>query len=95
MSEAIAERSDGGTLAKASLAAAVLAAIAFFVLGFALEGWWFVIGLVLAAIAVVLAVVARQRPLAPPDRRMAMIGLIVGAVIVAWFVIYIVVDAIV
>lgn len=94
MSEAIAQNRDSGTLAKGSLAAAVLAAIAFFGLGFALEGWWFVIGLVLGAIAVVLGVVARRRPLATSDQRLALIGLILGAIIVAWFVLYIVIDAI-
>lgn len=37
---------------------------------------------------------ARRRFASGPDRRMATIGLVLGAIIVAWFVIYIIVAAI-
>ncbi|MDQ3875589.1 MAG: hypothetical protein M3322_08620 [Actinomycetota bacterium] len=92
--ESAAER-PGEPLGKAALAAAVLAALAFFVLGFAFEGWWFVIGLALAVVAVVLGVMARQRPISPSNLRLATIGLLIGGVIVAWFVVFVIVDAIV
>ncbi len=94
MSEAMAER-QGEPLAKGALAAGVLAVLAFFVLGIALGDWWFLVGLALAVVAVVLGVVTRQRPIARSDRRLATIGLVIGGIIVAWFVVFIIVDAIV
>lgn len=96
MSQAVLEREDQTSepLAKASLAAAILAVVGFFGLGFAFEGWWFVVGLVLGAIAVVLALVARRRPIGPSDRRLATIGLVLGAIIVLWFLVYMVIAAI-
>ncbi|MBA3364164.1 MAG: hypothetical protein H0U03_00020 [Actinobacteria bacterium] len=96
MSQAVLEpegqRSE--PLAKASLAAAILAVLAFFGLGFAFEGWWFVVGLVLGAIAVILGLMTRRRPIAASDRRLATIGLVLGSIIVLWFVTYMVIDAI-
>lgn len=94
MSEAAVERREGDVLGKAALAAGILAALGFFGLGFALGDWWFVVGLVFGAIAVVLGVMARRRFASGPDRRMATIGLVLGAIIVAWFVAYMILAAI-
>ena len=96
MSEAMTGRDNGDTLAKAALAVGVLAAVGFFVLGLAVGGWWFAIGVTLGAVAVVLGLMVRQRPdTTPSNRRLAVIGLVLGAIVVAWFVIYLVVDTIV
>jgi F0F1-type ATP synthase assembly protein I len=65
MSEVVAERHGGETLAKGALASAVLAVLGFFILGFATGGWWFIIGLIFGAVAVILGVMARSLPRAP------------------------------
>ena len=84
-----------GTLAKTAVALGVLAVVAFFVLGFAVGDWWFVAAFVIGAAAVIAGWVARKRPLVDPgDRRLATIGLILGAVPVVWFLVYIILAAI-
>ena len=88
-------RERSGPLAKAALAAGILAAITYFGLGLAVGDWWFVVGLVLGAVAVVLGWVARTRvATGSSDGRLAMIGLVLGAIVVAWFVVYVIVEAI-
>ncbi len=95
MSEVVAERHGGETLAKGALASAVLAVLGFFILGFATGGWWFIIGLIFGAVAVILGVMARSRLSAGSrDRKMATIGLVVGGIIVAWFLIYMIIAAV-
>ena len=96
MSETMPARREGSeSLAKAALAAGVLAATGFFGLGFALEGWWFVVALVFGVAAVALGWIARTRPeTGSSDRRLATIGLVLGAIVVAWFATYMIVDSI-
>lgn len=94
MSNTIAEgREERTPLAKGALAAGVLAVLAFFGLGLGFGDWWFVVGLALGAVAVVLGWMARQRSSAS-DRRLAMIGLVLGAIVVVWFVTYVIVASI-
>ena len=85
-------RQDAATLAKASVGLGVLAIIAFFGLGFVVGGWWFVIAFAIGLAAVACAWVARQRN--DGHRPMATIGLVIGAVPVVWFVVYMIVAAI-
>jgi len=70
MSEVVAERHGGETLAKGALASAVLAVLGFFILGFATGGWWFIIGLIFGAVAVILG---KSRSLAIGTRPMVAI----------------------
>ena len=87
------ERSE--PLAKAALAAGILAAATFFGLGIAVGDWWFVVGLVLGAVAVILGWVARTRAATgSSDRRLALIGLVLGAIVVVWFLVYVIVDTV-
>jgi hypothetical protein len=73
----------------------VLAAVAFFGLGFAFESWWFVIGLVFSAAAVVTGVRTRRGGvLSQTGRRLATAGVAVGGVVVAWFTTFMVVAGI-
>ncbi len=96
MSETVTvQRESSEPLAKAALAAGILAVIGFFGLGFTVGDWWFVVGLVFGAVAVALGWMARKRVAAgSSDRRLATIGLVLGGVIVAWFVAYMVITAI-
>jgi hypothetical protein len=95
MSEALPGRRDGEPLAKGALASAVLAVLGFFILGFTAGDWWFVIGLIFGAVAVILGVMARSRLSADSQaRKTATIGLVVGGIIVAWFLIYMIVAAV-
>jgi hypothetical protein len=81
-------------LALGTLAAGVLAVASFFGLGFALQGWWFVVALVFGVAAIALGVPARRAsPKGAPGRRMATVGLVSGGAIVAWFAIFMVVSA--
>ena len=93
MSSTMAVDRTGGPLPKVALAAGVLAALAFFVLGFVFEDWWFVLGLVLGAVAVVAGWMARQRT-SGSDRTLATIGLVLGTIVVAWFATYMIVATI-
>ena len=90
-----ADNRSAGTLAKAAVALGVLAVIAFFVLGFFVGDWWFVVAFVIGAAAVIAGWVARKRaPVDPSEPRLATIGLILGAVPVVWFLVYMIVTAI-
>ena len=93
MSNTMAVDREGGPLAKVALAAGVLAALGFFALGFVFEDWWFVVGLVFGVIAVVTGWMARQRS-SGSDRTLATIGLVLGAIVVAWFATYMIVATI-
>ncbi len=96
MSETMpARREASEPLAKAALAAGILAAILFFGIAFAFGDWWFVVALVVGAIAVVLGWLARTRATtAPSDRRLATIGLVLGGIVVVWFLVYVIVASI-
>lgn len=94
MSETVVDRNDAGSMAKAALAAAVLAVAGFVGLGFTAGGWWFLVGVAFGVIAVAAGVTARRRRLDPLDRRIALAGIIVGGLIVIWFVGYIVIAGI-
>ena len=81
-------------LARASLACGVLSAVAFFGLAWALElgdAWWLVGGL-LGFGAMALGLTALRR--AAADRRSAIVGALLGAAVVGWFIAYLVVEAI-
>ena len=88
-----ASRGDARTLAKASVALGILAILAFVVLGFAAGDWWFVIGFVIGVAAVVTGWIARNRP-GNDHRRTATIGIVLGAVPVVWFIVYMIVASI-
>ena len=95
MSQTLSQQHQGELHGKAALAAGVLSVLAFVGVGFALNGWYFLIGVVIGAGAIALAVTARRRPAASrSDRRMAMTGLVLGTVIVGWFVAFMAVAAI-
>ncbi|MBD0348374.1 MAG: hypothetical protein ICV59_04405 [Thermoleophilia bacterium] len=84
---------EAGRLPKVAFAAGVLAALAFFALGFIFEDWWFVVGLVLGAAAVVAGWLGRQRS-SGSERTLATIGLVLGAIVVVWFATYMIVSTI-
>ena len=84
---------EGGPLPKLALAAGVLAALAFFGLGFIFEEWWFVLGLALGAVAAATGWMGRQRS-SGSDRTLATIGLVLGAIVVIWFATYMIVSTI-
>jgi len=88
-----ASRGDARTLANVSVALGILAILAFFVLGFAVGDWWFVVAFVIGVAAVVTGWTARNRP-GNDHRRTATIGIVLGAVPAVWFIVYIVVDSI-
>jgi hypothetical protein len=90
----MAVRQDGMSRAPFALFLGALSAVGFFGLGFAVGGWWFLIALVIGGAAVVVGVPARRRAVTKSERRVATVGLVLGAVVVAWFVIYMAVAAI-
>ena len=93
--DAIAGDRSAENFAKASVALGALAVITFFVLGIAVSDWWFVIAFVIGVAAVITGWLARKRlPSNAGDRRLATIGLILGAVPVVWFVVYMILAAI-
>jgi hypothetical protein len=78
-------------LSQATLAAGVGAALAFFVGGWFIAGFFFYVSLALGVLAVVLGGMAIRRP--DTNRRAATIGLVLGAIVTVWFVAFVVVDA--
>ena len=76
-------------LARAALIVGVLAILTFIGLGF-VEDWFFVLGLVIGVIGVGLGLAARRR--APS--RMATAAVVLSAIPVVWFIVYMIVDAI-
>lgn len=93
MSSTPIARADGAVLAKASLAAGILAVAGFIGLGFTAGGWWFLVGVALGLVAVVAGVTAR-RQVDYADRRIALVGMILGGLIVLWFVGFMVISGI-
>ncbi len=83
---------NAGMLAKAAVGLGILSIIAFFGLGFTVGDWWFVVAFVIGIAAVAAGWVARKR--AGDQRRLATIGMVLGAIPVVWFLVYIIVDAI-
>ncbi len=88
-----ASRGDARTLANVSVALGILAIIAFFGLGFAVGDWWFLVAFLVGVAAVVTGWIARNRP-GSDHRRMATIGIVLGAVPAVWFIVYLIVDSI-
>ena len=88
-----ADRGDARTLARAAVGLGLLSIILFFGLGFAIGDWWFVVAFVVGIAAVVAGWMARSRAGAD-HRRLATIGLVLGAIPVVWFVVYMIVAAI-
>ena len=88
-----ASRGDAGTLANVAVALGVLAIIAFFGLGFFVGDWWFVVAFVIGVAAVVTGWIARSRP-GNEHRRMATVGILLGAIPAVWFIVYMIIDSI-
>ena len=86
-------RRDAGTLAKAAVGLGILSIILFFGLGFAVGEPWFVLAFVVGIAAVVVGWMARTRA-GTDSRRLATIGLVLGAIPVVWFIIYKIIAAI-
>ena len=86
-------RRDAGTLAKAAVGLGILSIILFFGLGFAIGEPWFVLAFVVGIAAVVVGWMARTRA-GTDSRRLATIGLVLGAIPVVWFIIYKIIAAI-
>lgn len=84
---------DAATLAKAAVVLGVLAIVAFFGLGFAFDGFWFLLAFVLGLLAIAAGWAARGRP-DPGQRRTATIGMVLGAIPVVWFLAYWIVVAV-
>jgi 4-hydroxybenzoate polyprenyltransferase len=76
-------------LSRASLALGVAAVIAFFVFGFAVGGWWFLLALVAGSGAFVLGHVARGREHRRSALRFALTGMVLGALVVVCFAAYV------
>lgn len=72
-------------LSRASLALGLAAVVAFFVLGFGVGGWWFLLALVSGSAAFVLGHVARGREHRRSALRYAMTGMVLGALVVVCF----------
>ena len=72
-------------LSRASLALGVAAVAAFFVFGFGVGGWWFLLALVAGAAAFVLGHVARGREHRRSAMRFALAGMVLGALVVVCF----------
>lgn len=94
MSEAMVERNTSDTLARAALAAGVLAPLVFFIGGIAISDVFWLIGAIVGLLAVVLGWMARKQVTDSANRRWATIGLLLGAAVVIWFLAYLVVAAI-
>ena len=95
MSEVTAERGAGESLAKAALVVGVLAPLLFFGGGIAINDVFWVIGAAVGLVAVVLGWMARnQTATDSPNRRWATIGLLLGGVVVIWFIAYLVIAGI-
>ena len=90
MSEMTIER-GGGNLGRVSLALGVLAPILFF-LGTVAGIFWFV-GAVIGLAAVVAGIQTLRRR-ERGERAMAVAGIVLGAVIAGWFVLYLVLEAV-
>ena len=87
---AAATRDQSEVLSKVALGLAILSIIAFFGLGILVGDWWFVVAFVIALAAVVIGWLARNRP-QNANRRMASLAIVLGAIPVAWFVVYMIV----
>ncbi len=87
-SAAMDSRASEG-LARAALIVGVLAILTFIGLGF-VEDWFFVLGLVIGVIGVGLGLAARRRT----PSRMATAAIVLSAIPVVWFIVYMIVDAI-
>ncbi len=91
MSELTIDRSGGG-LGRASLGLGLLAPMLFF-LGTVTGVFWF-LGAIVGLAAVLAGVQAlRKHRDDRADRRLAIAGLVLGAAIAGWFVVYVVLDA--
>ena len=78
-----------GPLSKASLTLGVAAVAAFFVFGFAVGGWWFLLALIAGAAAFVLGHLARGREHRRSALRFAFAGMVLGGLVVVCFTAYV------
>ena len=96
MDEAVNGSDTGAQLAKVSVALGVLALVAFIGLGFTVGDWWFLLGAAIGLVAVALGWTARKRlTVGASQRRLATVGMVLGAIPLVWFCAYMLVDAIV
>ncbi len=91
MSQVAIDRLARQRRSRAAFASGVLAVLVFVGVGFTLGGISWLVAAALGAVAVVLGVAARRAR--EPEGRLALAGIVLGGVIVVWFVAYIVVDA--
>lgn len=90
----MARQRENDPLALAALLAGVAALIAFIIAGFTTDALWGV-GIVLAVVGVVLGWLGRRRaPVGTRSRMMATIGLIAAGIVIAWFLVFLIVEAI-
>ncbi len=95
MSESTVERSNADSLARTAAALGVAAVLVFFIGGIAISDVFWLIGAIVGLAAAVLGWMARNRPsVDAADRRLATIGLGLGAIIVVWFLVFLIGDAI-
>ncbi len=85
--------SEAGPLARLSVASGVIGVLAFFLFGFLIGGWWFLLALVAATAAFVLGHVAIGRQSRRSDKRMALTGMSLGVMVVVWFALYVIIAA--
>jgi hypothetical protein len=84
VAENIASQSRRNPLSLAALICGVVAILVFFLGGPALDLW--IVGAVLGAAAAGLGIVARKRE--ATGKRLAMIGIVLGGIVVVWFVVF-------
>jgi hypothetical protein len=90
-STTITGRGNPEMLAKVALGLGILAVVLFWGLGLAADSWW--TGFFVGIAAVVVGWIARARAGAE-SRRLATIGIVLGAIPVVWFAGYIIIDAV-
>lgn len=86
MADNLASQSRRNPLSLAALVCGVVAILVFFVGGPALDDLW-PVGALIGAVAAALGFVARKRE--PAGRKLALIGLVLGLIVVVWFVVFI------
>jgi hypothetical protein len=84
---------SSGRLASLSAASGAAGLPAFFAIGIASDGWWFLIGVALAVVGLVSGIAARRRAASRGERRLALAGALLGGLVVLWFAAYFAITA--
>lgn len=85
MADNLASQSRGNSLSLAALVSGVVGFLIFFLGGPTFDLW--PVGALIGAVAAALGFVARKRE--PAGRKLALIGLVLGLIVVVWFVVFI------